>query len=423
MTSRAAPPVEKREQLLFISPIWPERGGIGLAQRAYQWLRRLSREGDVHLLVVERIPTGVTSLKVDDEGKEELELASVHVVCPTPRGRDYWRVALLQRVATTLSGRAGSFGAGREWLFLTMRTRRLLRRWYGGENFSKVVCFRLQLRDYGQWFKRAGLVAPARLQLDLDDLESETRASIAGLLAARGHEGRARALQQQARRARAVEREASREFDRVHLAAEEDVRRWAAEYPWSTAEVVPNVLPALPSAVPPASLRRMLFVGTLGYFPNEDAVLFLLEEVLPALRAEAADWTLLIAGQGASPALASRCAATAGVEFVGGVGRIATVYERAGIVVAPVRGGGGTKIKVLEALAFGRPLIAATHAARGWGLETGVHFLRADTPEAWVQACRDLAADPQRAARLGESGRTWVATHGLGAAAERGNHG
>ncbi len=396
--------VQAREEALLISPVWPDAAGVGVAQRAHQWLEQLGAAGSVHLLVVQRIPQRPPP-------SAGFPLASARALLPTPDGKSYRLWALADRVASLCRGRAGAFGAAREWLFLTGAARRSLAAWYRGRRFARAVCFRLQVRDYARWFRAAGLVAAPRLELDCDDLESETRASIARLLATRGETGRAAQLRRQARQARRVEAELPRIFHRVHFAAEEDARAFAQQHPGAAVGVMPNLLPALPPPAPAASRHRVLFVGALGYFPNEDAVRFFADEVLAPLRRADARWTFAVAGRGAPVALQRWLGATRGVEFLGDVAALAPTYAGAGLVVAPVRGGGGTKIKVAEALAYGRPLIATAHAARGWALEEGRHFLRADSAEEWLRACRHLAADGDRAARLGAAGRAWAAQH------------
>jgi len=86
-------------------------------------------------------------------------------------------------------------------------------------------------------------------------------------------------------------------------------------------------------------------------------------------------------GFAAADKLRIRLGKIEGVEFVGQVSSVEQCYSHSEITVAPLRAGGGTKIKVIEALAYGSPLVATAEAARGLGIVDGIHYLLADTAE------------------------------------------
>lgn len=400
-----------RSRALLISPVRPDPRGVGLAQRAYQWMLRLGENHEVHLLVITRAGPVATC---DPARTDGLPVAAFYQLGPTPRRMEYLFQSARDRIASWLSRRSAAFGATHEWAFLTPKARRQLQGWFAGMGFTRAVCFRLQTRDYARWFVAAGIVPPTAMELDLDDLESATRASLAGLHAARGEHAIVRTLRRQVVSATEAETEASREFGLIHLAAPEDAAPFALRCPKARIAITPNRLPALPEFTPPADTRRMLFVGTLGYYPNEDALRFFIDSVLPALRRHDPRWTLVVAGRGGSLRLLQILQTFgAGLQFAGAVEDLTELYQTAGIVVAPVRGGGGTKIKVIEGLAHGRPVVATTHALRGWDLQDSENVLRADTADEWVAACQRLATDLALAARIGAAGRSWVAQHAV----------
>jgi hypothetical protein len=108
-----------------------------------------------------------------------------------------------------------------------------------------------------------------------------------------------------------------------------------------------------------------LFVGTLGYYPNEDAVAYFCAEVLARLRGAAAgQFQVDVIGTGGLPIL-SRLSGPPEVRVLGPVHAIAPAYAEPNAVIVPVRAGGGTRIKVLEAFAFQRPVVSTSLGVEG----------------------------------------------------------
>jgi glycosyltransferase involved in cell wall biosynthesis len=107
------------------------------------------------------------------------------------------------------------------------------------------------------------------------------------------------------------------------------------------------------------------------------------------------------------------CRTLPGVEVAGFVDNLASEYANADVVVAPVFSGGGTQIKVLEALAYGRGLVASPFALAGFSayLRDGVHLRIARSAEDWADQCLALVREPQAADALGTAGRAVVARH------------
>jgi glycosyltransferase involved in cell wall biosynthesis len=173
--------------------------------------------------------------------------------------------------------------------------------------------------------------------------------------------------------------------------------------------VVPNGAELAPPADP--SLREpgcMLFVAALDYEPNIDALSYFARDILPRIRQNTSAARLLMVGR--SPDERSlRFADGASLEILGNVPSVEPYYERASVVVCPIRLGSGTKLKVLEALARGKALVATTAAVEGLDLRPGVDFELADDPQEFASLCCELLRDEERCARLGQAGRERVA--------------
>ena len=169
----------------------------------------------------------------------------------------------------------------------------------------------------------------------------------------------------------------------------------------------PNSLRDLPilTQQPRTEKIILLFIGTMTYGPNEDAAIYFCKEILPALKEKFPGMVeLLIVGRGPSPAV-SALGKDPAVKVTGGVDSVEPYYEKAHVVIAPIRFGGGTRIKILEALAFGRPVVSTTIGAEGLDLKPSRDILIADTPEDFALACIQLAFDDELRQRIAESGR------------------
>jgi polysaccharide biosynthesis protein PslH len=142
--------------------------------------------------------------------------------------------------------------------------------------------------------------------------------------------------------------------------------------------------------------HRILFLGALDWRPNLDAVDLLLDRIFPQVLAQEPSARLTLVGRNPPAQLRERVRHLAGVELHGDVPDVRPFLGQCGVMTVPLRIGGGSRLKILEALAAGLPVISTAIGAEGLALEPGRNFVRADTPEemalALVQAIRQPAA-------------------------------
>ena len=155
-------------------------------------------------------------------------------------------------------------------------------------------------------------------------------------------------------------------------------------------------LAVLPNGVaPPATRprrddgRTLLFVGSLGYAPNCDALRWFVAEIWPRLRRK--NLRLRVVGPNA-PASLRRLGRRRGAEMLGWVADLRSVYETASLVIAPLRIGAGTRIKLIEAAMARTPIVSTSLGARGLELRDGRDLWLADRPAAFAAAI-DAALD------------------------------
>jgi sugar transferase (PEP-CTERM/EpsH1 system associated) len=193
--------------------------------------------------------------------------------------------------------------------------------------------------------------------------------------------------------------EADREtFDRLHPGR---VRR---------CHVVPTGVDTAyfrPPVAGDADPRRLVFTGSMDWLPNEDAMLHFCREILPAVRRSEPGVSLQIVGRDPTPAV-RRLAREPGVEVTGTVDDIRPYLARAGAVVVPLRVAGGTRLKIFEAMAMGKAVVATSVGAEGLPVADGRDLLIADDPERFAAAVVRVIRDADLRGRLGAAARHLV---------------
>lgn len=173
---------------------------------------------------------------------------------------------------------------------------------------------------------------------------------------------------------------------------------------------LPNVVTMPePSGVRPSPVPgRLLMVGYFDHPPNAQGLSWFADKVLPALAAEFPGIELHAIGK--RPASLEADLAGSGIRFHGFVDSLADAYDRAALVIAPIQAGGGTQIKVIDALAHGRPLVTSRFAHAGFAAELrdGLHLRVADGAEAWIAQCGAVLRDPEGAEAMAARGRDAV---------------
>jgi glycosyltransferase involved in cell wall biosynthesis len=227
------------------------------------------------------------------------------------------------------------------------------------------------------------------------------------------YEARARAAAGVRGRLLALEAARFRRFDAARLdaydlliAMSERDRSAVAALSRARCEVVPNGVDT--SALPgqqrePTDEPLLLFTGTFAYPPNAEALDWLLRDIWPRVRAGAPRARLAVVGP-KPPAFAARLADER-VTITGWVEDMRPWFDRASVVVVPLRSGGGTRLKLLDGLASRRAVVSTPNGAEGIDVRDGEHLLLADGTDAFATAILRTLADPALRARLADAGR------------------
>jgi polysaccharide biosynthesis protein PslH len=147
----------------------------------------------------------------------------------------------------------------------------------------------------------------------------------------------------------------------------------------------------------------LVFNGLLSYRPNFDAATYFVDEVLPLIERIRPGVTLTLVGHGNPSEIESL--RRPNVVLTGSVPDVRPYLQQAAVVVVPIRMGGGTRLKVVEALAMSKAVVSTTIGCEGIRVSDGEHLLKADDPQSFASSVASLLADTARAEALGRAGR------------------
>jgi len=159
--------------------------------------------------------------------------------------------------------------------------------------------------------------------------------------------------------------------------------------------VLPNIVPdrgQFDREIPIPGFKTILFVGALVYKPNREGLEYFIEQIFPLIRKYDPEVTLRIVGR-SLPEHQAKWSNLPNIEFLGTVDDIDPIIESSGISICPLLFGLGTRIKILEALSFGKPVVSTTIGAHGIGIFEDSGLFRADTPELFASTCIKLLCD------------------------------
>jgi sugar transferase (PEP-CTERM/EpsH1 system associated) len=205
------------------------------------------------------------------------------------------------------------------------------------------------------------------------------------------------------------ERTMSPKFNVVTCVSEIDRDLLQGACPDQPIEVIPNGVDTVlyqpdPDAEEPATL---IYTGSMDWYPNEDAVVYFADEILPKIQAEHPDVQFYIVGKSPTEWV-EQLAGLPGVIVTGRVDEIKPYIGRATVYVVPLRIGGGTRLKILEAAAMGKAVVSTQVGAEGLHLVDEEAIFIADDPSHFADAVNRLIADPALRRQIGEGARQHV---------------
>jgi glycosyltransferase involved in cell wall biosynthesis len=173
-----------------------------------------------------------------------------------------------------------------------------------------------------------------------------------------------------------------------------------------------------PAGETPAT-TDLVFVGSMDWMPNVDGVVWFAKEVLPLIKKKLPGCSLAVVGRTPGREVTDLAERDAGIRITGTVADVRPWLWQSKVAIVPLRIGGGTRLKIYEAMAARTPVVSTTIGAEGLDIAPGENILIADSPEAFADACARLLTDPGDRRRLADAAYQHVkAKHSWEAAAK-----
>jgi glycosyltransferase involved in cell wall biosynthesis len=394
-----------RLRIVFMTHVPPSPASFGAQRRVEGLMSALAGENDV-------IAVSLVSRDMDARTCERAmrEYCTDVVLVPTPP----WHGATKRALQLRALGSTRSFES--RW-YDVPELRRTVRRMLNSRPVDVVQVE--SLYPYGAWLGviPPGPRAPLRV-LDAHNIEFDLARQ-----QARSVQGMARRIHNLANwpKIQREELRAFRTFDGVTFCSELDEARASQLVPGLRSEVVPNSVDVdrfkpRPED-PPSDGRTVMFFGAINYFPNIDGLRYLFREVWPIVERKHPDARLKIVGQHPTPEVLGFRGPR--VEVTGRVDDLRPHLASAALTIVPLRIGGGTRFKIVEAMAMARPVVSTGVGAEGIDAKPGRDILIGNDAAALAEAIVRVLEQPALGASLGARGRALVEAHYSWASAAR----
>lgn len=222
------------------------------------------------------------------------------------------------------------------------------------------------------------------------------------------------------RRMEKFEAVACRQFDVIAAVSESDAAHFRDRYGVSDVVTIPTGVDTeyfRPDETFFREEKHIVFTGSMDWMPNQDGITFFVEQVMPRLRQRLGKVRLTVVGRSPTPHLLALAERDGDIVVTGRVPDVRPYLNRATAAVVPLRVGGGTRLKIYEAMAMECPVVSTTIGAEGLPLTPGEHLLIADDPEALSAACASMLLDRGRAKAIADRAAEHVRQQGWQAAA------
>jgi polysaccharide biosynthesis protein PslH len=205
------------------------------------------------------------------------------------------------------------------------------------------------------------------------------------------------------------EAECGRHFEGVIAVSAADKKTFENDYGWSHVDVIETAVDTdfFRENTEAPEADRVLFVGSMDWLPNQDGVRWFVNEIWPRVRAQRPGALFQVVGRN-PPAEIQALGRAAGVEIVGGVPDVRPYLREASVCIVPLLVGGGTRLKIFEAMSTGRAVVSTGIGAEGLPIQAGEHYLSADDPAEFAAAVLRVLENPELGRKLARTACQFV---------------
>ena len=207
------------------------------------------------------------------------------------------------------------------------------------------------------------------------------------------------------RKMRRFEKQMCRRFDSVIAVSAEDRDQMKLEYGVEAVFDVPTGVDTdffRPRGTGKPQEHSIVFTGSMDWLPNEDAIVYFMREIMPLITTQLPDATITVVGRNPPTSLVGLSKESPSLVITGRVDDVRPYIERSAAYVVPLRIGGGTRLKIFEAMAMEKAVVSTTVGAEGLPLTNGIELLLADEPQAFADAVVKVLTDSSYASDLGK---------------------
>ena len=381
-------------RVLFLSQIVPYPPHGGVLQRGYNLIRELGRKASVHLLAF------VHPDELRTESAREESRRALLNFCETVEYFPLWaKASPLHHVAAL----AASACSSKPFSMIAHRSAEFSRR--VSESLEAVPFDLVHVDTIAlcQFLDRTRRIPAALTHHNIESLLMARRSQVERRLLARQF------LRRDSMKLRSLELRETQQYDVNIMVSGHDEKTLIGSVPGVRTAVVPNGVD-IDYFTPDHAQETpaLVYTGGMNMFANRDAVLYFLNEIWPLIRARAEDASFFAIGQDPPKELLALAARDPRITVTGYVSDIRPFVRRSAVYVVPLRVGGGTRLKVLDAMAMGKAIVSTSIGCEGINAKPDEHLLIADTPETFAQATLTLLRDGSRRLMLGQAARSLV---------------
>lgn len=391
---------DRKKNLLLILSIIPCETGNGAQRRAAAHIKSLSVVRNIYLIIFEAIPG--RAKPIDSALAELCEYIKVIPGPERPR-KIISSFIFFMAISEIISPRIKRIIPNDRYLIEAFGP-------ISHINFDEAFCVKTRIAVILERMLKVTTLKVKRKIVDYDDIES-----LVQIRSDKIHDTdvgfevslvKKMTLWQQ----KYIENKFLRTFDHVLICSEDDKRTLDQRNPIATVHVIPNGVPIdeIYDQSNQQEMINILFVGSMSYGPNEDGVLWFFDKIYNSIREKTnIDFSIFVVGFYPSQKVLD-LQKNENVTVTGGVPSVIPYYQKSNFVIAPIRYGGGTRIKILEAMSLNRAVVSTTIGAEGLDVENGKDIIIADTPDEFADSCIKLIENDDFRSNISIAGRKTV---------------